>query len=1183
MISFPKLPNRLSHKFSHLARTTQHQNTANASTSPNQTPPHSDDDAIDTSNTDPVARQVLNKIEAAPEGAYGNKIKRKLIAEHSSPFEAIASAIEKQGLTTLDAQGCLRRLWAHIPDRVEGAVINKAFIKSGIEQMLAVLTRNQMITAAPSDSHERAAAYETVLNAIAYIGHKFEQAYQRHELNDSQLYQMLEILGSAGENCFLAFQDAVCLITPQYAKVLDLSYIVPNSAISPLEKALDTIYLKSCNIVAQKLFDEFYPLVILKRKYALGTATAMRGHFRQHFFEHLTSYFHIPALSAKLPDSALKREHQLSVMESIFFFNARQSNKLADMLSKTMQQLFNTKCEQSEQTRNAFQDWIKNRLAHTSDFDELLPEKIFQGYSYKLQNKIAEYVFREFGYLKPYKPTMRTLTRIAAGQGDLKHFKKFVRTPYPLLPRLTSYTWFRHNPNATNKLIENAVSNNDKAVLNMLLRHGLRPQTKLCSAILSGSDTLYGRVPILNLAVESGHTEMARMLLAMGANPNAADQTLRVGRGDRDLSQMHHGRTALDIAVNENNTALANLLLIYGAKTSIIIRALEKTKETHLDLSIRKDYANLTYLLLARRPKSIIRLTSFLKLKDKFAQSPEKQALMRHVRLSNSLVDDDVKALRARVFEQNNLALLEQLLSQGLQCNIMIPHTQVLNGKANPGQIPLLNLATAYGRVDMIARLLDDGADINAHDISKLIGHIEDDINGTIEYRTPLHIAVNQNHEDAVKLLLARNADTTRWVNSWRKGVETPLDMAIRKGYPKIIQLLLTKNPTASIKLSRLDALTEMVASGDHITAPIDRITVTDKFDDDDIKTLRETVFEQNNAPLFTKLLSHGLDCNAKIPHRLVVNDKTEIGSVALLNLAAAYGRTDMVRQLLDHGADINCTDDCNLIGWSEDDINAMHKHRTPLHIAVNQNHAELIKLLLARNADTTRRAHRMEQVSETALDLAIRKRNPETIELLLRHILNHNQTVRLKLSRFSQLQDIANTSVELKEYLTHITITKQLDEEDSQTLRETVFNQNDIERLRTYLSRGLHVNTMTPHRVKSSNNTTIHWGTVPLLNLAAAYNREEMVRILLAEGANANYADDCQRAGFSNNDTKAMFVNRTPLHIAVNQNNAPIVKLLLAHNADRKIRVNSGSKGFESPLDIARRKEYPQMIQLLT
>lgn len=538
-------------------------------------------------------------------------------------------------------------------------------------------------------------------------------------------------------------------------------------------------------------------------------------------------------------------------------------------------------------------------------------------------------------------------------------------------------------------MIENIFTQHDQAALKLLLQQGLNPKAKVCSSLSAGEDTEYGNVPLLNLAVVSGDVDMARILLVKGANPTDADQTLRVAQGDRDLdlNLMHKGRTALDIAVNHNHTAIVDLLLSWGVKTTKIIAALENTKESYLDLSIRKEYANLTHLLLEKRPKSTLKITNFLKFKDWLAENPSSQASIQHVTLSSDMAEDDVNALRTLVFEANDSERLSQWLSQGLDRNAMIPLALTIQEHTYKGSVPLLNLAAAYGRVDMVRQLLNAGANINCADGSNLCGWCDDDINMMCAYRTPLHIAVNQNHIDVVRLLLARGADTSLVVELSDQGWESALDIAIRKGHTEIIELLLkdilSKDRRPLVKLSHWGLLHQAAEASDSLKARLTLIKISPQPDYTDAEILRQTVFENNDVELLSEYLFLGLSIDAMIDHRMEVDGKECLGTIPLLNLAVAYNCEGMVRLLLESGADVNCRDRCNVMGYADDDISVMLENRTPLHIAVNQNIPNIVRLLLAHGAFRDSHVNSGEGRLETPLDIARRKQYTQMIELL--------------------------------------------------------------------------------------------------------------------------------------------------------------------------------------------------------
>ena len=82
------------------------------------------------------------------------------------------------------------------------------------------------------------------------------------------------------------------------------------------------------------------------------------------------------------------------------------------------------------------------------------------------------------------------------------------------------------------------------------------------------------------------------------------------------------------------------------------------------------------------------------------------------------------------------------------------------------GHTPL-HVAAAGGRRDAVARLLQHGANLEAHDVCGW---------------TPLHIAIDNNRKEIVELLLTKGAD----VNAKDCRGQTPLALALKRGHEDI-------------------------------------------------------------------------------------------------------------------------------------------------------------------------------------------------------------------------------------------------------------------------------------------------------------------------------------------------------------------------------------------------------------
>ena len=151
----------------------------------------------------------------------------------------------------------------------------------------------------------------------------------------------------------------------------------------------------------------------------------------------------------------------------------------------------------------------------------------------------------------------------------------------------------------------------------------------------------------------------------------------------------------------------------------------------------------------------------------------------------------------------------------------------------------------------------------------------------------------------------------------------------------------------------------------------------------------------QEKPASFTGLLLDGMTAEGSGPC-----DYDSEG-VALIHKLASEGRIDVLREVLQHGADPNLPARlCSAIGWTPLHFAALKGHadvlellieygaevdtaseklHTPLHIAAHAGHAPAICALLAHGADTRMR----DDVGKTALDYAQEEGHSELARLL--------------------------------------------------------------------------------------------------------------------------------------------------------------------------------------------------------
>ncbi|XP_011407359.2 PREDICTED: transient receptor potential cation channel subfamily A member 1 homolog, partial [Amphimedon queenslandica] len=252
---------------------------------------------------------------------------------------------------------------------------------------------------------------------------------------------------------------------------------------------------------------------------------------------------------------------------------------------------------------------------------------------------------------------------------------------------------------------------------------------------------------------------------------------------------------------------------------------------------------------------------------------------------------------------------------------LLLKHGANVNVTNNNGNTPLTLCISACIKEDkeIVELLLKHGANFNVTD---------DDGN------TPLGIACIRGHEEAAKLLL-KHAGVG--INCTNVEGNTPLNSACIEGHTEIVKLLLeykanvnvfnrqkvsdTYTPLGSACYKRHTEIVKLLLEKDGV-----EVNVTDN----DGNTPLGIACKAGHTGIVKILL---LEQNGVYPF---IND-TNKQKRTPLGIACVEGHTEIVKLLLEHGANVNVTDNYG---------------NTPLSSACNTGHTEIVKLLLKQDVD---------------------------------------------------------------------------------------------------------------------------------------------------------------------------------------------------------------------------------------
>jgi ankyrin repeat protein len=250
---------------------------------------------------------------------------------------------------------------------------------------------------------------------------------------------------------------------------------------------------------------------------------------------------------------------------------------------------------------------------------------------------------------------------------------------------------------------------------------------------------------------------------------------------------------------------------------------------------------------------------------------------------------------------------------------------------------------------------------------------------------TPIHIAVQDDHEEIVDLLLKKGAD----VNARTSWEATPLHLVARQGSRALMDLLIMRGADVNAQTKDGDTPLHLAAANGRANQAYDllekgaKVNATNRF---------------GNTPLLLAMGQSGsLIIEALVKGGANLNFRTASGDTAL-HVAAQAGRVAVVSALVEKGADINARnqagssalyavaakgnkDVAELLVAKGADISLLANNgTTPLHAAAAGGHVPLIEFLLTKHVAIDAR----DKAGESALHKAVSMRQIKVIELLV-------------------------------------------------------------------------------------------------------------------------------------------------------------------------------------------------------
>lgn len=487
-----------------------------------------------------------------------------------------------------------------------------------------------------------------------------------------------------------------------------------------------------------------------------------------------------------------------------------------------------------------------------------------------------------------------------------------------------------------------------------------RGHWKVCRLLLScGADKDSrnddGRSPLI-LAAGEGHTEVCRLLISSGAKKDAKNDNgytalntaaieghkdvcqLLVTSGANKEAKSYSGYSPLNTAADRGHVELCKLFLSLGSD--------KETKNnsgyTPLVTAAERGFIDICKLLLANgADKEAVNNSGFTALSAAVGKGHLEVCCL----LINAGANKEARNIMG--YTPLNTAAYGGYLEI---CRILLENGSDKNAKNNSGYTPL-NVAASRGHQDICQLLLKEGVDKEAKNNDGC---------------SPLNSEAGWGHFEICRLLINSGSD----IESKNNSGYTPLGAAAARGHLKICQLLLHHGATVNAKNNDGDSVYHVALKHDHIDlakllhqagadvhaanntmiSPI-HTAVKKGFAD-----VTEDILVSKAAMSFGQEEEKDLSNTANYLQNdvIIFREGMRVEVVPLANSSTKsiaegikYETGTISRKRLDGTFDIEYDSGSKATHVSTLKIRSLENKSTPMHIAVEFGHVDIVKILL--------------------------------------------------------------------------------------------------------------------------------------------------------------------------------------------------------------------------------------------